>query len=279
VDLPVPAALPSRLLASSAGLGWRSVHAASFRDPATTDAFALARSPHLRIVLVTSGRYEIESRTGRSWRRALYHPGSLGVTAPHQPSVLRWRASATHPMESVHLHLDRALVGETLAAFGAEPQSLPDTLTLDDDYVSAASGRIAHALRTRAPALYADTLAHGLVTHLVHRSLRTRPPEPPPFDLGRVVDHMRAHLDEDLDLDRLAAVAALSKFHFVRAFARATGRTPHRYLVDLRLGRAAEMLRGTRLPVRQIALQCGYRSPSQFAAAFRRAYGVAPSEY
>ena len=88
---------------------------------------------------------------------------------------------------------------------------------------------------------------------------------------------MHAHLGDELDLDRLAAVAALSKFHFVRSFRDATGLTPHRYLTMLRMRRAAALLTGTGQTVRQISVACGHRSPSHFAAAFCREYGTAPA--
>jgi AraC family transcriptional regulator len=105
-----------------------------------------------------------------------------------------------------------------------------------------------------------------------------------PATLGRpalnaVVDYMHLHLQDDIDLAELAKLANMSKFHFLRLFAQATGATPHRYLVRLRLQRAATMLRDTRQTILQVAEACGYRSPGHFAGAFRRQYGVSPTEF
>ena len=272
--------LPSRLLRSSDDLGWRSVHAGVWRDPPVAEEFRRPPTPDLLVVLVTSGSYRIESRGGGAWRGAAYRPGSIGLTAPGRGVRLRWRAAGPQPMESLHLRLAAALVGETLDAYGRTPATLPDTLSMDDGYVAATAAALAGALRDNAPALYADTLAQGLVAHLVHRSVPGARPAPADtrLDPGRVIDHMRTHLADDLDLDRLAAVAAMSKFHFVRSFRAATGLTPHRYLTMLRMRRAAELLTTTGLTVRQVAAACGYQSPSRFAAAFRREHHTTPAQ-
>ncbi|MGA5304089.1 helix-turn-helix domain-containing protein [Nucisporomicrobium flavum] len=268
--MDVPGRLPSRLLAASDSLGWRHVRAARYADPAETEPF-LTRSDKLLLVLVTSGRYRIESRRGVSWRAASYRPGSVGITAPGNASVLRWRAASSEPMESLHLHLDPGAAGG--AAF-------PDALTLHDAYVVASARVLSEALSVQAPALYADSVAQGLTVHLAHRFGKpVRQPAPAALsdrEVGRVVEYMRAHLGDDVSLDALAGVARVSKFHFLRAFAAATGVTPYRYLRRLRLEVAAGMLRRTADPVARIALLCGYRSSGQFARAFRAEYGVPP---
>lgn len=82
-----------------------------------------------------------------------------------------------------------------------------------------------------------------------------------------------------MTLDDLAAQVNLSKFHLLRMFTKSTGSTPHRYLVGLRLGRAANLLRHSTMPVVRIAAECGYRSPGQFSAAFRRVHGMSPRDY
>jgi AraC family transcriptional regulator len=93
------------------------------------------------------------------------------------------------------------------------------------------------------------------------------------------VGHLHDRLAEEITLDDLAAVANLSKFHLLRRFRASTGRTPARFLTDLRTQRAALLLRTTDRPISTIAHQCGYRNPSQFAAAFRRRHGASPATY
>ncbi|MEV4759363.1 AraC family transcriptional regulator [Micromonospora sp. NPDC049559] len=284
-------ALPSQRLISSDGLGWRTLLARSYRDPARTEAFSTAQSPDLLVVFVVSGTYVIESRKGRFWRRATYGPGAVGVTAPGNVSVLRWHSTSTQPLESLHVHLAAELLDETFQHLGGGgqpvPDRFPDTLLLEDSLVTAAGQMIGRALRHGAPGPYADSLAQMLATHLLYRTvLEARPVTPAarpavlgPAQLGRVTGYMREHLRDEVSLDDLAGQANVSKYHFLRMFTRSTGVTPHRYLVRMRLRHAADLLRDTDQTVLQVSLACGYRSPGQFAAAFRREYGVSPSRF
>ncbi|AGZ41374.1 helix-turn-helix domain-containing protein [Actinoplanes friuliensis] len=265
--------LPSRLLTSSEGLGWRSIEARTYADPPSAEAFS-SSYPRLLLVLVTSGRYRIESRHGRSWRAAAYRPGSVGISAPGNQSELRWRSTGPSPMRSLHLHLDPAVAGKS---------AFPDALTVRDQFVSAAAGAVARALEAGAPALYADSLAQALVAHLAHRTAQPAPRRPVPAlsdtEVRRVTDYMRARLADDISVEDLAAVVNVSKFHFIRTFALTTGVTPFRHLRALRLETAAHLLRTTTLSVARVAAACGYRSAGQFGAAFRSAYGVSPAGF
>ena len=97
--------------------------------------------------------------------------------------------------------------------------------------------------------------------------------------IERVVDHIGAHLDEPLDLDRLAAVACFSPYHFHRIYRAVTGETALDTLRRLRLHRAAgELVQGGD-GIAGIARRAGYGSVAAFTRAFGSAYGVAPAAY
>jgi AraC family transcriptional regulator len=71
------------------------------------------------------------------------------------------------------------------------------------------------------------------------------------------IDFMHAHLADHVTLEEIAAAARLSRFHFLRVFQAAHGRTPFAFLRELRTRRALVMLRSTRLGVADIAAQVG----------------------
>jgi AraC family transcriptional regulator len=75
--------------------------------------------------------------------------------------------------------------------------------------------------------------------------------------LGKVAAHIAAHLDDPLDLDRLAGVACLSPYHFHRIYRALWGETAAETLSRLRLGRAAVQLLTTTEPMTQIARSAG----------------------
>ena len=71
----------------------------------------------------------------------------------------------------------------------------------------------------------------------------------------------------------------MSRYHFLRCFKAHVGVTPYAYLQRVRLRNAATLLRSSSRAITDIALDCGFTSPSRFSDAFRRRYGCTPSMY
>lgn len=83
---------------------------------------------------------------------------------------------------------------------------------------------------------------------------------------------------QPIELDNIADEAYFSKFHFLRIFKQAYGRTPHQYLVYKRIERAKELLKkGT--PVTEVCYMVGFESVGSFSTLFKRSTGYSPSEY
>jgi AraC family transcriptional regulator len=97
--------------------------------------------------------------------------------------------------------------------------------------------------------------------------------------LDRVVDHIYAHLDEDIRPERLAEVACLSPYHWHRIYVAMRGETISATIRRLRLLRAADRLANSDLPMGMIAERAGYSGADAFARAFRDAYGQTPADY
>lgn len=98
--------------------------------------------------------------------------------------------------------------------------------------------------------------------------------------MQRVLDHIDRHLDQDLDLDTLSAVAAYSKFHFHRQFTALFGLPVHRYIQLARMKRASYRLAYRDADsVTEIAMDAGYDAPDAFARAFRKSFGQSPSSF
>jgi AraC-like DNA-binding protein len=95
----------------------------------------------------------------------------------------------------------------------------------------------------------------------------------------RVLRHIDSNLDSDISVDALALIAGLSRYYFVRAFKRATGATPHQYVLERRIERAKTLLSGSELPVTQISIEVGLANSSYFASMFKRIVGVSPTAY
>jgi AraC family transcriptional regulator len=97
--------------------------------------------------------------------------------------------------------------------------------------------------------------------------------------LERVFRWLADHLDDTLDLARLAEVAAMSPYHFHRTYHAMQGETAAETVRRLRLHRAAVELITGELPVPRVARRAGYGSQEAFTRAFKAAYGVPPARY
>lgn len=96
--------------------------------------------------------------------------------------------------------------------------------------------------------------------------------------LLRAKDRIDSASHEEWPVARLASVSGVSPAHFARAFARAFGLPPHRYLLTRRIEQATALLRDTDLPVIEIAFQTGWNSLGTFGRTFRDVTGTSPSE-
>ncbi len=83
----------------------------------------------------------------------------------------------------------------------------------------------------------------------------------------------------ELSLDDIARRVASSRRQLQRAYAEIGNTTFREHLTAVRMDRAADMLGSRGLTVREVAHRVGYRQPAQFAKAFRRHLGHAPSAY
>lgn len=149
------------------------------------------------------------------------------------------------------------LVAEACAAWDAVPESV-DRGVWEELGVRFAVAAVRHAGEpTRAPRCPANA-ERGIVraVHLIERD-----PGAP------------------LVLDALAREANLSRYHFVREFARVTGLTPHRYLTRARLRQAAVRLAAHDGRVIDVAMASGFNDVSNFNHAFRSEFGTTPLEH
>ena len=98
------------------------------------------------------------------------------------------------------------------------------------------------------------------------------------FRLNRVIDYIRDHLGEELNLTRLARVACFSKYHFHRIFRTLLGETVNEYARRVRLEKAVRMLTlEVDKSILEIALDCGFSSSRNFAKIFKSHFGVTPT--
>ncbi len=152
-----------------------------------------------------------------------------------------------------------------------------------DDPGTAALIRRAHvALETAPERLGQDDVFMRAMAQLVARHAADPPatPESGREDraVARVCDFIEAHLDADLTLADLAAVAGFSRYRLIRCFRRTLGATPHLYRTSRRVIRAKGLLADGWAPA-EAGLACGFYDQAHFTRSFKRAVGVTPARY
>ena len=95
-----------------------------------------------------------------------------------------------------------------------------------------------------------------------------------------VQDYITDNLDLELSTEKLARLAAFSPFHFHRIFKAIAGETLYDFIQRVRLEKSCIFLSlNHNMKITNIALDCGFSTPSAFSKAFKQYYGISPSDY
>lgn len=271
---------PSMRGITSRHLGWKDILVETHRGEPGDRPEAISDRYILALWLRT-GTGEAKNSRG-VYVRYIKTPGLLTFVPPGLvPAVV-----VEQHLEWICCSLDASLVRGIEASLDHRPQESARYRTgFDDPHIKQlvlllASETAQGGLMGRA---YAEHLAHALTVRLLYLGdTRTQKSHYeisplPPAALRRVLKRMQ-DFSSDLSLDALAEESGYSRRHFLRMFERATGYTPHRYLLQLRLQRAKELLQKKSVPLIDVAAYSGFSSQSHMSRIFRRFYGLTPGE-
>lgn len=228
----------------------------------------------------------VVTRRGQGvWQRTRVEPG-IAWLCPSGVQEEDIRISQWHDILHLYLPADCfARHGDETGGRPVAQGSVRYLAGLRDDQIRQVGWALLAEMRepTSTAQVLVQSLAHRLTARIAERyaagcgsSGQARQHQLDERRLRRVLEYMAQHVEDDVSLDDLAAVACLSPFHFLRMFARRMGAPPHRYLAGMRLERAKSLLALRHLGVAEIALACCFSSQSNFSRAFRRATGTSP---
>ncbi len=263
--------------------GWRNrVMIRRWRD--TPPDVRQPRLDHHYVVLHLGGPKRVIRRGEGAEQIVEMDQGALSVISVG--AAYQWRTEGAIDYAHIYLPPDRlALAASDLCRRDAGRVELVDQVGVRDELLRQLFETLLAEVGGEADSLYVDTLYNAFMGRLLmaHSSLnaatRTAPVAIAPRRLAAVIDYVDANLSGELSLPDLAAVAQLSPFHFARAFAQTTGRTPHAYVMDRRLEAAKRLLRGSSLSIAAIAEGCGFASASHLSSRFRRVTGFTPTDF
>ena len=127
----------------------------------------------------------------------------------------------------------------------------------------------------------ADCLARLVLIGLSRHLQRTVvvPHRLTPKAITRLRDYVDAHLREPILVADLANQAGQSPSHFAKSFMEQTGQSPHKFVMTLRIERAAELLARSDSSLADIAYECGFASQQHMCTVLRRCMGTTPSRF
>jgi AraC family transcriptional regulator len=278
--------VPLESITTSHQLGWVGLAAARCRGASAYELHPPALSYH-RLVLFAWPSEELEVRFEGVKRHVPPPAGAIILVPAGTPARWRWNGYG----DSLCVYLESDLVARVAAeAFDLDPARLtiPALDGLDVPQLRSTMRAVDAELTAGAAGgrLVAESLANILAVRLIRHILAprrlARGPDGalPRSRLRTVVEYIEAHLDASLTLERLAAVARLSAFHFARQFKAATGLPPHQYIIVRRVERAKELLhQGGDLSLADVAASAGFSDQSQFTQHFKRLVGVTPRQF
>lgn len=97
--------------------------------------------------------------------------------------------------------------------------------------------------------------------------------------VNKVIKYIELHLNESMDIEKLAKVAGYSPYHFSRIFKQATGENIASMIKRLRLSQGVKQLLNLDMPVTEVGQETGYETPSSFNKVFKQTFGYSPSQY
>jgi AraC family transcriptional regulator, transcriptional activator FtrA len=261
----------------------RMLGGATLRTPHGLDTLAAADTVIIPSVADITGSPSpgviaaIQTARDRGARLVSICSGAFALAAA---GVLNGRAATTH-----WLYVDQ--LRERYPEIDVDPAPL----YVDSGDVLTSAGCAAgidlclHIVRTDHGSQVANDVARKLVIS-PHRAggqaQYIETPIPEPATDGRIAAGMAwalEHLDRPLSLDDLAAQSALSRRSYLRQFAKATGTTPIKWLIEQRIQASLPLLESSSLSIEQIADRVGFESVVTFRHHFVRQLRTTPSEY
>jgi AraC family transcriptional regulator len=245
--------------------------------------------PPLRDYAVVAYRHGLTTmrrRVDRRWSTKAVGPGAVSLLTRGVSSHWRW----SDDIEVVHVYLTTdELTTVSREMFGREIEDveLHDSLDIENPDIYRTAMSFAREAGTCAAGneLLVSSLACQLSVQVLRRHAQLRFTDDAlaarlgPRELSRVRDYASSHLHEPITLDDLAREVSLSKHHFARRFREAMSCSPYEYVLALRVERAADLIKHTRLPLADIARRCGFADQSHLTRHFRQRKGVTPGRF
>ncbi|MEM8750797.1 MAG: AraC family transcriptional regulator [Pseudomonadota bacterium] len=206
--------------------------------------------------------------------------------------VSAWRVD--DQVEVLHFYIDdhvlRGIAEQEFNVDGSTVEIL-DTTGADDDFMRRLAPVVLSEIQSKSPhsRLMLDSFDTIVACHLLRNysnigdrvisSIQTTEADREKHTMAKARAYISERLSESFGMADVARHVGLTEFHFSRCFKKASGVSPHQYLLDRRISKARDLLANSDEPLSGVAYDCGFSSQSHFTSAFGKKMGVTPGEF
>lgn len=256
------------------GNGWRLSRWRQF-----VGTYAITALPEPLFVVHISGKRSIKTWERDCWSERHSIPGLATIVPAGQPTS--WLVDGELDVVTLSISGQAQQPAQTRDQFERMRFAFSDPLGV------ALTRQVLSELyqpETDERDVYVSTLVDALSAHLLRGPTQPGDGQFPTADFSayrihHVMNGVLQRPEGEHSVEALAAEAGLTPSHFCRVFKRATGLSPHQYVMKARLELAQQMLGGTELSIAQVADSLGFGSQSHFTRAFRSFTGQTPSSW
>lgn len=271
--------------------GWQDIHFELFQQP----PFEVAEHQHTMHVIACGVPYaQTESRlnysSGERWldgklKKERRNIGDVAIIPADISHRCNWNTSVQFMVLAIEPELLKQVGIDWVKSDRIE--LIPQFMTVQDALVQGIFSTLKAELETGGfgGTLLVDSLKTALAIHLLRNYCTTTPKlfsysdGLPWAKLTLVTDYINAHLHEELTLTKIAAIAQISPYHFLRLFKHSMGVTPHQYILQSRIDKAKYLLRSSDLSIADIAFKVGFCDQSHLTRCFKRILGLTPKQF
>lgn len=262
--------------------GWSNINLETHHQPpGETPEFCL---DHDAIAINIGCQFQAEQVLEGTLQKAPCFYGAVVLCPRHYHQLYRWNGN----MRALSLNLKPELLSlNAIELLETDHIELIPQFAIQDGLIHQLGLALQAELQSQGGGsrLYAETMANALAVHLLQHYSTQRHQildcngGLAQHKLRLVIDYINEHLECEVGLNELAAIAQLSQHHFCRTFKQATGLSPHQYLIQQRVERVKQLLQAGKMRISEVAIACGFTHQSHLNRHFKRLTGVTPKTW